>query len=253
MPALSDGSHSVEMLAKEGTKGEEMFVEHDDRKQSGSTTRGEKVIRTVVVDNHPVMRAGIRALLQALSGVEVVGEASNGLEAIELTKNLQPDVVFMDIAMPVLNGLEATERLVRDFPKLRVIILSRLEEEEYLWGALKKGAAGFVVKRAAPDELEKALRCVVAGNVYLNPELSARLKATRLEETLSKGPIEQLTDRQCEILQLIAEGHNTKEIAAILKVSPKTVDFHRAKLMERLNIHDVPSLVRLALREKLVT
>jgi DNA-binding NarL/FixJ family response regulator len=207
----------------------------------------------MVVDNHPVMRAGIRALLQALSGVEVVGEASNGLEAIEQTRQLTPDLVFMDIAMPVLSGLEATERMLRDWPKLRVIILSRLEEEEYLWGALKKGAAGFIVKRAAPDELEKALRCVAAGNVYLSPELSARLKANPPEQaSLSRGPIEQLTDRQCEILQLIAEGHNTKEIAAILKVSPKTVDFHRAKLMERLNIHDVPGLVRLALREKLV-
>ena len=208
----------------------------------------------MVVDNHPVMRAGIRALLQVLSGVEVVGEANNGLEAIDHAKQLTPDVIFMDIAMPVLSGLEATERLVRDLPKLRVIILSRHEGEEYLWGALKKGAAGFVVKRAAPEELEKALRCVVAGNVYLNPELSARLKASVPEEArFSKGPIEHLTDRQCEILQLIAEGHNTKEIAAILKVSPKTVDFHRSKLMERLNIHDVPSLVRLALREKLVT
>ena len=213
----------------------------------------EKVIRTVVVDNHPVMRCGIRALLQALADVEVVGEADNGMEGIELAKALAPDVVFMDIAMPVLSGLEATERMLRVCPMLQVIILSRHEEDEYVREALKRGAAGYVLKRAAPQELEKALRCVAARHTYVSPEIAVKLTAIPLEEMLAgKSPLRQLSDRQCEILQLIAEGHNTKDIADILKLSPKTVDFHRGKLMERLDIHDIPGLVRLALREKLV-
>ena len=230
-----------------------MSGEHDEQKQDDSTSNDAKPVRTMVVDNHPVMRAGLRALLQALPGVEVVGEASNGLEAIELARSLKPDVVFMDIAMPVLNGLEATERMLRDCPTLRVVIVSRLEEDEYLLAALKKGAAGYVPKRAAANELEKALRCVAAGDIYLSAQMKERLEAMPVESAfLSRSPLEQLTDRQCEILQLIAEGRNTKQIAAILKISPKTVDFHRAQLMERLNIHDVAGLVRLAVQEKLV-
>ena len=228
-----------------------MVEARDGEKKSASIS--ERVIRTVVVDNHPVMRRGIRALLQALADVEVVGEANNGMEAIELAKALAPDVVFMDISMPVLSGLEATERLLRVCPRLQIVILSRHEEDEYLREALKRGAAGYVLKRAAPEELEKALRRVAAGHTYVSPEVAMKLAAIPLEEALAgKSPLRQLTDRQCEILQLIAEGHNTKDIADILKLSPKTVDFHRGKLMERLDIHDIPGLVRLALREKLV-
>jgi DNA-binding NarL/FixJ family response regulator len=212
-------------------------------------------IRILLADNHPIVRAGIRAELEKIPTVQVVGEVNDGREAVEKVKELMPDIVFMDITMPILNGLEATERITRDFPNVRVIILSRHETEEYFWGALKRGAAGYLHKKAAIAELEAAVARVAGGEIYLSKEISNQLvkKFPSQQIALARSPLEQLTDRQREILQLIAEGQTTKAIALILKVSPKTVEYHRAKLMERLNIFDIPGLVRFALREKLIT
>ena len=214
-----------------------------------------KPIRVILADDHPIVRAGIREALKELPGVEVVGEANDGREAIELVKSLQPDVVFMDISMPGLNGLEATERIVKAFPQVRVIILSCHDNEEYYWHALQVGASGYLLKKAAIAELKAALQRVAGGEIYLSQEISTRLRNQLSLHRIAhaRSPVEQLTARQREILQLIAEGQTTKGIGLILKVSPKTVEYHRAKLMQSLNIFDVPGLVRFALRAGLIS
>lgn len=214
-----------------------------------------KPTRIVLADDHPIVRAGIRAELEKIPGVQILAEAVDGREAIELVEKHHPEVVFMDISMPGLNGLEATARMTKEHPEVRVIILSRHENEEYFWHALKSGASGYVLKKAALAELQGALERVVGGEIYLSKEISAKLrqKLPLHQITQAKSPLDDLTGRQREILQLIAEGQTTKAIALILKVSPKTVEYHRAKLMERLNIFDVPGLVRFALRSGLIT
>ena len=211
-------------------------------------------VRVILADDHVLVHAGIRALLEKLPGVAVVGEAGDGREVLNLVKLRRPDVVLMDISMPGLNGLDAAARLAREFPAVRVIILSMHSNEDYYWRALKAGAAGYLLKKAASVELETALRRVAHGEIYLSQEISARLlKKFPLHGIIErKSPLEQLTDRQREVLQLIAEGQNTKQIGEILQVSPKTLDYHRMKLMERLNMHDIPGLVRFALRMGLV-
>jgi DNA-binding NarL/FixJ family response regulator len=213
-----------------------------------------KPVRVMLADDHTLVRSGIRALLEKLPGVEVVGEASDGREVLNLVGTHRPDVVLMDIAMPGLNGLEAAARMAKEFPDVRVIILSMHHNEEYVWRALKAGAAGYLLKKAATAELATALQRVVHGEIYLSQEISTRLpKGFPLAGIANrKSPLEQLTGRQREILQLIAEGQNTKCIAEILKVSPKTVEYHRMKLMDCLNVHDVPGLVRFALRVGLI-
>ena len=214
-----------------------------------------KPIRVILADDHTLVRAGLRALLEKLPGVEVVGEAGDGREVLNLVKLHRPDVVLMDISMPGLNGLEAAARMARDLPEVRVIILSMHNNEEYFWRALKAGAAGYLLKKAATAELAAALQRVALGEIYLSQEISKRLvKKFPLQGIADrKSPLEQLTGRQREILQLIAEGQNTKQIAEILKVSPKTVEYHRMKLMDGLNVHDVPGLVRFALRVGLIS
>jgi DNA-binding NarL/FixJ family response regulator len=214
----------------------------------------EKPLRVILADDHPIVRAGIRAELDKMQDVEVTAEASDGREALDLIKAHNPDVVFMDISMRNLNGLEATARITKEFPHVRVIILSMHQNEEYFWQALKAGASGYLLKKAATAELATALSRVRGGEIYLTREMSNRLvKKLPLQQIAhQKSPLEKLTDRQREILQLIAEGQTTKAIALILKVSPKTVEYHRAKLMERLNIFDIPGLVRFALQSGLI-
>ena len=217
-------------------------------------TNPVKPIRVMLADDHTLVRAGIRALLEKLSGVEVVGEAGDGREVLKLVKLHQPDVVLMDISMPGLNGLEAAVRMAKEFPDVRVIILSMHHNEEYVWRALKAGVAGYLLKKSATAELETALQQVVHGEIYLSREISTRLvKKFPLQGIADQiSPLEELTGRQREILQLIAEGQNTKGIAEILKVSTKTIEYHRMKLMNCLNIHDIPGLVRFALRVGLI-
>ncbi len=214
-----------------------------------------KSIRVLLADDHPIVRAGIRETLREVPGVEVVGEASDGREAMEMVKTSRPDVVFMDISMPGLRGLEATERIVKAFPEVRVIILSRHEVEEYYWHALRVGASGYLLKKALMTELKAAVQRVAAGEIYLSPEISKRLrdKLPLQQIARARSPVEHLSERQRDILQLIAEGQTTKAIALILKVSPKTVEYHRMQLMQRLNIFDVPGLVRFAVRTGLVS
>lgn len=214
-----------------------------------------KPIRVILADDHPIVRAGISQVLKDLPGVEVVGEASDGREAIQQVTLLRPDVVLMDISMPGLNGLEATERIIKALPEVRVIILSRHEEEQYFWRALRLGASGYLLKRAVIGELSAAVQRVAGGEIYLSQELSSRLrKQLPLHQIAhARSPVEQLSARQREILQLIAEGQTTKAIALILKISPKTVEYHRAKLMQSLNIFDIPGLVRFAVRTGLIS
>jgi DNA-binding NarL/FixJ family response regulator len=214
-----------------------------------------KPIRIVLADDHPIVRAGIRETLKQIPGAEIVGEASDGREAVELVKSARPDVAVLDISMPVLNGLEAAERISKAFPNVRVIILSRHENEEYYWRALKLGACGYVLKNAVITELKAAVERVAGGEVYLSQQIAARMrKQTPLQQLGHvRTPVEQLSSRQREILQLIAEGETTKGIALILKLSPKTVEYHRMQLMQRLNIFDIPGLVRLAVRTGLVS
>ena len=184
----------------------------------------------------------------------MVGEAGDGRKVLNLVKAQRPDVVLMDIAMPGLNGLEAAERMARDFPDVRVIILSMHNNEEYVLRSIKAGVSGYLLKKAATAELETALHRVVDGEIYLSREISTQLHRQYPLQGIAdrKGPFEQLTGRQREILQLIAEGQNTKKIGEILKVSPKTVEYHRMKLMNCLNVHDIPGLVRFALRVGLI-
>ncbi|MCL4562037.1 MAG: response regulator transcription factor [Chloroflexi bacterium] len=217
-------------------------------------------LRVLLADDHTLVRAGIRSLLESLPGIQVVAEASNGREALQLIEIHHPDVVLMDIAMSELNGLEATERVVRDFPDVRVIILSMHANEEYVWQALRAGAAGYLLKDAGTVELELALKSVSRGETYLSPPISKHVISDYLqrvgaeEEPGSPGgrDLERLTLRQREILQLIAEGSTTQEIAQKLGISIKTVETHRMQLMERLGIHDIAGLVRFAIRVGLI-
>jgi DNA-binding NarL/FixJ family response regulator len=211
-------------------------------------------IRVVLADDHALVRAGIRALLEKLPGIEVVGEANNGREALELIKTSEPNLILLDISMTELGGLEALPRIVKDFPSVKVLILSGHANEEYVLRALRCGAAGYMLKEAAAEELDLAIKAVVQGKTYLSPSVSRTVVEKYLQRAAGEdGPIEQLTARQREILQLIAEGKNTKEIAGTLNVSVKTVEAHRLQLMARLNIYNVPGLVRYAIRSGLVS
>jgi DNA-binding NarL/FixJ family response regulator len=210
-------------------------------------------IRIILADDHTLLRAGIRSLLEKMPGVEVVGEAADGREALNLVKTHLPNLVLMDIAMAGLNGLEATARIAREFPQVRVIILSMHANEEYVLQTLRAGAAGYLLKDAATTELELAIHAVARRDTYLSPAISKRVIDDYIGRTNGqKNSFEQLTPRQREILQLIAEGKSTKEMAFLLNLSVKTIETHRTQLMDRLNIHDVPGLVRHAMRMGLV-
>ena len=211
-------------------------------------------IRVVLADDHALVRAGIRALLEKLPDIEVVGEAANGRQALELVKSSAPNLVLLDISMTELGGLEALPRIVKDFPAVRVLVLSGHANEEYVLRALRRGAAGYMLKEAAAEELELAIKAVSQGKTYLSPSVSRTVVDNYLQRAAGEeGPIDLLTPRQREVLQMIAEGKNTKEIAGTLGISVKTVEAHRLQLMARLNIHDVPGLVRYAIRSGLVS
>lgn len=213
-----------------------------------------KPIRVLLVDDHALVRAGIRALLQTLQGIEVVAETGDGVEVLLLIETHRPDVLLMDVAMPGMNGLEAAARVVKNFPTVHVVMLSMHANEEYVLKALRVGADGYLMKDAGTPELELAIRAVVRGETYLSPRVSKRVVAEYVQRVAGEtGPLELLTPRQREILQLIAEGHTTKNIAQRLDIDVKTVEAHRAQLMARLDIHDVAGLVRFAVRMGLVS
>lgn len=213
-----------------------------------------KPVRVLLVEDHALVRAGIRALLEDLGGIQVVGEAGDGHEAWRLIEARRPDVILMDIAMPGLNGLEAAARVVKEFPDIRVIMVSMYSNEEYVLKALRMGASGYLLKDAGANELEIALKAVARGNIYLSPAVSKHVIKEYIERVGgTAASLEPLTPRQREILQLIAEGRTSKEIAQEMGLSVKTVETHRANLMQRLDIHDVAGLVRYAIRMGLVT
>lgn len=211
-------------------------------------------IRVLLADDHRLMRAGLRALLKSLELVQVVAEAGNGHEAIQLAEQHQPDIVIMDIGMPELNGLEAAARMVKLTPAPRVIILSMHANEEYVRRALQAGVVGYLLKGAEPAELELAIKAVMRGETYLAPAVSKQVVQNYLRpEGMKTSPAQELTPRQREVLQLVAEGHSTKDIAQKLNLSAKTVDTHRTELMQRLDIHDIAGLVRYAIRIGLIS
>jgi DNA-binding NarL/FixJ family response regulator len=211
------------------------------------------MLKILIAEDHALVRAGFSALIKNLEGFEVAAEAEDGHQALELIEKHHPQVVLMDIAMPGLNGLEAVSRINKKFPEVKVIILSMHANEEYVIQALRNGARGYLLKDAGTAELELAIRAVMRGETYLSPVISRQVVddyVRRIEG--DNGPLEKLTPRQREILQLIAEGKTTKEIAVKLDLSIKTVDTHRTQLMERLDLHDVAGLVRFAVKMGLV-
>lgn len=208
--------------------------------------------RILLADDHALVRAGIRALAERIEGVEVVAEAGNGAEALKLIKELKPDLVLLDISMPETSGFEVLAQQAKEFPDVRVIVLTVHEAEAYAIRALRQGAAGFLLKSAASVELEAAIKTVTRGETYVSPELSKRSLLEYGKASTERSRLDTLSPRQREILKLVADGLNTKEIAGHLSISTKTVETHRAQLMERLNIHDVAGLVRFAIKMGLV-
>ena len=211
-------------------------------------------VRIILVDDHSLVRASLRSLVDEFGHFEVVAEGGNGLEAIELIEEHRPDVVMMDISMPKLNGIETTRRIVKEHPEAKVVVLSMHSEEQQVLQAMQAGASGYILKSSPPHELALAIESVARGQIFLSPSISKHVVDVYLgRTTLRPNPVEQLTPRQREILQLIAEGHASKQIAQILGASVKTIESHRASLMDRLDIHDVAGLVRFAIRHGLVS
>lgn len=206
-------------------------------------------VKVLIVDDHLIVRAGVRSILENLPDVTVVAEAKDGREALGLVPQLRPDVIFMDISMKNLNGLETTARINKEYPGTHVLVLSMHTNEEYVLQALNAGAAGYLVKDSSSEEIADALRTVLRGETYHTAAIPRHVLANYVRHSTGEGkPAERLTPRQREILQLMAEGKSTKEIARVLEISTKTVETHRTQLMERLDIHDVAGLVRYAIR-----
>lgn len=213
----------------------------------------DPAIRVVLADDHALVRAGMRSLLGAMARVEVVGEAASGEEALVLAEREHPDVVLMDIAMKGMTGLEAAARMRERHPDVRVVILSMHSGEEYVLQALRAGATGYLLKDAATSELELALRSVMRGESWFSPAVSRQVVEGYVQRVGGEAATDVLTARQREVLKLVAGGKSTKEIAFDLNLSVKTVETHRAQIMERLGIRDVAGLVRYALKTGLVS
>ncbi len=212
-------------------------------------------IRLLLADDHAVVRSGLRLLLEAQPGMRIVGEAANGADAIGRTAELRPDVVLMDIEMPGMNGIEATRRIKAESPATAVLALTMYEDDQYFFEMLQAGAAGYVPKRAAPDELVSAIRAVSRGEVFLYPSLAGRLVQDylqRREVAEQEPPADELTPREQEVLTLIAQGLSNGEIGEQLVISAKTVDRHRENIMRKQNLHNRVDLVKYALRKGLI-
>jgi len=213
--------------------------------------------RVLLAEDHTIVRKGLRSLLDKETGIEVVGEAEDGREAIVKAEELHPDVVVVDIAMPGLNGLEATRQIKKRFSDMKIIILTMHANEEYILQSLKAGASGYLVKKSAPAELISAINAVHKGNSFLSPSISRTVidEYIRRSKEISEGEegFEQLTVREREVLQLIAEGRKTREIAELLYISIKTVETHRAHIMNKLDIHSTAELTRYAIRKGIIS
>ncbi|MCS7314287.1 MAG: response regulator transcription factor [Bryobacterales bacterium] len=210
----------------------------------------KRKIRVLLADDHALVRQGFRLILSAQPDIEIVGEAGNGREALELVEKLRPDVVVMDVAMPEMNGIEATRRLAALAPRTRVLALSMHKDSVYVREILRAGARGYLLKDAIDRDLLAAVRAVASGEAYLSPAVSEAVLSDYRRHV--SDPLDLLTSREREVLQLIAEGKTNKEIASILNLSVYTVDAHRGRIMEKLNVHSVSELVRFAVRAGLV-
>jgi DNA-binding NarL/FixJ family response regulator len=213
------------------------------------------MIRVIIADDHHLVRQGIRALLQNAGDIEVIGEAATGQEAVELTEKLKPDVVVMDISMPRLDGIQATERIVALSLPTQVVVLSMHSDATIVQQLLRRGVKGYLLKRSITEELLLAVRAASQGEIYLSPTISDSVMTILMTPRTSEGsdsPTELLSPREREVLQLIAEGHTNTAIAEMLTISVKTVEKHRANLMTKLNVHDLPGLIRTAIKHGLI-
>ncbi len=212
-------------------------------------------IKVLVVDDHTIVRDGISALLSLAGDIVVVGEATNGSEAVKMVEQLAPDVVLMDIAMPLMGGLEATRRISREFPATKVLVLTQYDDKEYFFPVLESGASGFISKAAASSEMVTGIRSVYRGDSYLSPSVAKLLVDNyrhTASERVSNDPYGKLTEREREILKLLAEGFSAAEIAEMLVITPKTVEGHKTNLMAKLGIHNRIELVKYALRKGII-
>jgi DNA-binding NarL/FixJ family response regulator len=213
-------------------------------------------IKTLLADDHTIVREGLRSLLLADSGIEVVGEAHNGRQAVDLALALRPDVVVMDIAMPLLNGLEATRQILSALPKTKVLVLSAHSDDAYIDRVVAVGAVGFLIKQTSAQILAKAIHEVMAGNAFYSPQVSKRVRDHYQKPDRAGGLMVKratgLTSRELEVIQLVAEGQANKQVAAGLKISIKTVEKHRQHLMDKLNIHDTAGLTRYAIAQGII-
>jgi DNA-binding NarL/FixJ family response regulator len=215
-----------------------------------------KPIRILLADDHPIVRKGLRILLQSQPDLEVVAEAGDGREAVDAAANLTPDVIVMDVAMPLLNGIDATSQIVKRRPESKVIILSMYSDEEYLIRALTAGAKGYLLKESAEEDLLRAVQAVSKGDPYFSPSISKTLLedyVRKLQQQGLRDSYDLLTEREKEILQLLAHGRSNKEVATLLNVSTYTVETHRNHIMQKLDLHNTAELVLYAVRKKLVS
>jgi len=212
--------------------------------------------RILIADDHGIVRAGLKLLLNRISGTEVVAEAADGREAVRLAKAFQPDIVLIDVAMPLLNGLDAARQIVRENPRTGIIVLSMYMDESYVLRALDAGARGYLIKDNADDELENAIRSVAAGRPFFSRAIADTLLEDHVHVMRKQGVTESydlLTEREREVLHLLAEGKSNKEAAAVLNLSPYTIDTHRTNLMQKLGLHNTAEIVLYAVRHAIIT
>jgi DNA-binding NarL/FixJ family response regulator len=214
-------------------------------------------IKVIIAEDHTIVRKGLCALLQGEPDIEVIGEAENGREAIKIVETLLPDVVLMDIAMPGLNGLDTTRQLKKRFPKLKILILTMHDNEEYIFETLRAGASGYLIKRSAPNELISAIHSVYRDESFLSPAISKKVIEGFVQSggqaVIEDEDYMKLTVREREVLQLIAEGNTNREIARLLHISIKTVESHKAHIMEKLDIRNIAELTQYAIRKGLIS
>ena len=209
-------------------------------------------ISVLLVDDHAILRSGLKSLLSTYDDIEVVGEAGSGREAIQKVRDLRPDVVVMDVMMPEMNGLVATRYILEEFPETRILMLTQYGNKEFVLPLLEAGAAGYVLKQAADTDFVKGIRAVYEGNSYLYPPIARLVLDALIAGEGAADPAHRLTPREREVLILVAQGYTNSEIADILFISPKTVDVHRTRMMNKLDLHNVAEIVRYAVRQHLI-